>query len=566
MRVASWNVLADCYIHGQTLSNPSDFDTVLKWPRRKEMIHQCIVDFAADIYCLQEVDHFESFYRNMMKELGFKCLYVKRPAKRDGCLVAYRADRFRVIGHRELNLDSLSFIDGDRKSSKSKFFKNNVAILVALKDLETDAHLIVANCHIHWNPSLEDVKCAQAAYILEQLAEFRADHFNAPLIWTGDFNSTPTSDVYRILTANLDDRHRLLHELSPLHIARSIGAGNPVQRNAYYGPHTRFLCDASLNRLCRWMRMLGIQIASDNWDLPSDAVTATLPGHATGKSSKAMKASNINAFFDRANKEQRVLLTTSKSLLERNTCPRHARYVDPAKQAQELIAVFHEYGLDLSRDKFLTVCGKCGGSIEIARTDDPRMAGKFMPTDREVYACVFCAHPYWWSDEENSTPAKALRKAEELYQMISQTLNIPPMSTSSSMPNTAVLQRQSSATISTTIATAQGAQIVVKRQDISLLNDLRTDAAQSEYLTEALSSLTITNESVSISVSNTAATSGEAFPVSPDMTTESETLSEEFRIASEIMRARSTDSLPLIQSVFQGNEPEVTNWAGGFMG
>lgn len=50
------------------------------------------------------------------------------------------------------------------------------------------------------------------------------------------------------------------------------------------------------------------------------------------------------------------------------------------------------------------------------------------------------------------------------------------------------------------------------------------------------------------------------------MTTESETLSEEFRIASEIMRARSTDSLPLIQSVFQGNEPVVTNWAGGFMG
>lgn len=91
------------------------------------------------------------------------------------------------------------------------------------------------------------------------------------------------------------------------------------------------------------------------------------------------------------------------------------------------------------------------------------------------------------------------------------------MSPSSSIPNTAVLQRQSSATISTTIATAQGAQIVVKRQDISLLNELRTNAALSENLTEVLSTLTITNESVSISVSNTAAASGEAFPVPTGM-------------------------------------------------
>ncbi len=43
-------------------------------------------------------------------------------------------------------------------------------------------------------------------------------------------------------------------------------------------------------------------------------------------------------------------------------------------------------------------------------------------------------------------------------------------------------------------------------------------------------------------------------------------LSEEFRVASETMRARSVDALPKLESVFQNNEPSVTNWAGEFQG
>lgn len=375
LRVVTWNVLADCYVHGQTVLENTDFHC-RTWPVRSIMIEKCLQSFDADVVCLQEVDHFESFYRPTLKAMGYKSLFLKRPSKRDGCVVSFRSDRFHLVGTKELNLDALSFIDGDRKSSKSKFFKNNVALFAALRDTSTGRVFIVANCHIHWNPSLEDVKIAQVAFLLEQLAEFRADSEHAPILWTGDFNSLPHSDIYRIITAGVSHRHDLLQDISPLHIARSIGAGQAVKHNPYYGAHTRFLCDASLAKLCRWMRMLGVQVACDSYDVPSPAEAATLPPHATGRSSKALKASYINAFFDKANNEQRVLLTTSKTLLERNTCPRHSRYVDPAKQAQEVIALFHEYGLELSRDRFLTVCGKCGGEIAVAKVDDPRMSGK----------------------------------------------------------------------------------------------------------------------------------------------------------------------------------------------
>lgn len=117
--------------------------------------------------------------------------------------------------------------------------------------------------------------------------------------------------------------------------------------------------------------MLGVQVTSaDGWD-PAYATSSL-----SASTNRLTKATQVNAFFDCATREQRVLLTTSKSLLERNTCPRYSRYVDPAQQPQELIALFQEYGLHLSRDRFLTVCGKCGAEITKITHDDPRMTGK----------------------------------------------------------------------------------------------------------------------------------------------------------------------------------------------
>lgn len=142
-----------------------------------------------------------------------------------------------------------------------------------------------------------------------------------------------------------------------------------------------------------------------------------------------------------------------------------------------------------------------------------------MPSDREVYACVHCAHPYWWNDEENSSPAKALRKAEELYQMIAQALNIPmekprPTPTiaafAASSTITAVLSTTTSSdakdlssssappsTLSTTTTIETGAQIVIKREDISLLNDLRMASPSSPAVAAATSTMTATALSTS---------------------------------------------------------------------
>lgn len=66
----------------------------------------------------------------------------------------------------------------------------------------------------------------------------------------------------------------------------------------------------------------------------------------------------------------------------------------------------------------MTVCGKCGGPIEAVSIEDPRLAGKFLPADRPVFACTSCLQPYWWNERENSSPARAMKVAERLHKLI----------------------------------------------------------------------------------------------------------------------------------------------------
>jgi uncharacterized protein with PIN domain/exonuclease III len=384
-RAVSWNVLADCYARGQGSYIPD----VLRWNSRKALIEQIIVEMKFDVICLQEVDHFDDFFSPLFTQLGCKSVFAKRPTKRDGCLIGFREERFQLQDRLDLDLDCLSYLDSQRMCGRSKYIKNNIAVILLLFDIVTNKQLIVSNCHIHWNPSLADVKLAQVCYILQQLAEFQKKHGERiPLLLAGDFNSFPHSQVYKVITSPIPERNEFINNLSSIKTDGGI----------FYGPNTKFLCDASLLKLCRWLRILGVQAAIDNWDKPLTEASQSSANSLFNNS----KNGGVVYFFNRAITERRVLLTTSKSMLERNTCPRHSRFINPSKQLEALALLFGEYGLELSRDKFLTVCGKCGGEIERLRDlNNPRLAGKYIPSDREVFACIECVHPYWWNDDEN---------------------------------------------------------------------------------------------------------------------------------------------------------------------
>jgi hypothetical protein len=93
-----------------------------------------------------------------------------------------------------------------------------------------------------------------------------------------------------------------------------------------------------------------------------------------------------------------------------------------------LVDIFTQCNLKLDSSKFLTVCGKCGGEIDII--DDQVRAeliskNIFVPEDKSVFHCVSCHQPYWWSESETSSPGRAMKTAYSLYKQITTIMNDP---------------------------------------------------------------------------------------------------------------------------------------------
>lgn len=83
------------------------------------------------------------------------------------------------------------------------FTKDNIAYIVLLQDLYSFKRILVANVHIHWDPTYKDVKLVQTIMLMEQL-EGITKNFETPdnplsVVICGDFNSTPNSGVYEFM-------------------------------------------------------------------------------------------------------------------------------------------------------------------------------------------------------------------------------------------------------------------------------------------------------------------------------------------------------------------------------
>ena len=83
LRIATWNSLADCYIHGMSGKGQSVSDA-LKWTSRSAIIAHVLrtamtgpahtegmdVSVGVDVLCMQEVDHYDDFYKPLLADLG----------------------------------------------------------------------------------------------------------------------------------------------------------------------------------------------------------------------------------------------------------------------------------------------------------------------------------------------------------------------------------------------------------------------------------------------------------------------------------------------------------------
>jgi len=228
-RMVTYNLLAEIYATQQQYPY-CDF-WALSWDYRFQNILREIIDVCPDVICMQEVqaDHYESHIYNALSDIGFEGVYKQKTrqsmglaGKVDGCALFWRRTKFHLVESYSIEFNELAqrqatqVLGMNPRSEEcvsylNRLSKDNIAQLVVLElaqpTLATRTNrdpinqLCIANTHLYSNKDFPDVKLWQTWQLLQELETFVVSRgSNLPLMICGDFNSTPDTAVYDLLS------------------------------------------------------------------------------------------------------------------------------------------------------------------------------------------------------------------------------------------------------------------------------------------------------------------------------------------------------------------------------
>lgn len=78
------------------------------WEKRKHRLLEVIRAMKCDLLSLVECDHYFDHFQRALEDMGYDSLWRKRPraSSADGCCVAWRRDRFRLLAE-----EPVEFVD-----------------------------------------------------------------------------------------------------------------------------------------------------------------------------------------------------------------------------------------------------------------------------------------------------------------------------------------------------------------------------------------------------------------------------------------------------------------------
>ncbi|KAI9364449.1 Endonuclease/exonuclease/phosphatase [Zopfochytrium polystomum] len=238
--VMCYNTLCDKYATPQAYAYTPTW--MLNWEYRRELILQDILNYGADIVCLQEVEmsQFEEYFQVQLAQLGdYKGVFAPKSRARtmgdyerrsvDGCATFFKANKFTLVQNEVVEFQQIALQRPDLRRTEDVFnrvmVKDNIAVITLLESKQAPNHrTLVANAHLHWDPSYKDVKLVQTAMLVEEITRLAAtfsrlpggssgsaDATNAastlPILLCGDFNSLPNSGVYEFLSRGSVPQH-----------------------------------------------------------------------------------------------------------------------------------------------------------------------------------------------------------------------------------------------------------------------------------------------------------------------------------------------------------------------
>ncbi|XP_018518863.1 2',5'-phosphodiesterase 12 [Lates calcarifer] len=218
VRVVSYNILADIYAQtelSKTVLYPYCAPYALQLDYRQNLIKKELAGYNADIICLQEVDKgvFVDSLTPALDAFGLDGVFRIKDKQHEGLATFYRRSKFRLLSSHDIMLREALISDPihsellERLSAnsalKDKIVQRSTSLQVSvLEDLNKPGRKVcVANTHLYWHPKGGNVRLVQMGVALKHLSHVISEVApGAPLVFCGDFNSSPDSGVLQLVS------------------------------------------------------------------------------------------------------------------------------------------------------------------------------------------------------------------------------------------------------------------------------------------------------------------------------------------------------------------------------
>lgn len=210
-RLIQWNVLAS----GEFFCNPNSFPRVdkniLTWDYRRNLFREIIRKLNAEIFCLEEVDAYENFQKEVFDDLleTYSSVYFSKNSGGQGIAIFYKKENFEMLNSFKLHLK------GDSEGTlTNQFFSVNF-----LKHKQTNKVICVLVTHLKAKKPFEEVRKNQIKHICDTVNEDKEflDLFKSlnceSVVLCGDFNTEPECESLQILK-NFEFQNKDLHKFT----------------------------------------------------------------------------------------------------------------------------------------------------------------------------------------------------------------------------------------------------------------------------------------------------------------------------------------------------------------
>nr|XP_020655595.1 2',5'-phosphodiesterase 12 [Pogona vitticeps] len=218
VRTVTYNILADIYAQtelSRTVLYPYCAPYSLELDYRQNLLKKELAGYNADIICLQEVDKsvFTDSLGPALDAFGLEGLFKLKEKQHEGLATFYRRDKFRLLSQHDIALNQALLEDplhedlrgklASHAQVQEKVLQRSSVLQVSVLQSASDPSrkICVANTHLYWHPKGPNIRLIQTAISLAHIRHVVHDMYpDAPLIFCGDFNSTPSTGMYSFIS------------------------------------------------------------------------------------------------------------------------------------------------------------------------------------------------------------------------------------------------------------------------------------------------------------------------------------------------------------------------------